>query len=89
MPVEPKPMHDLPAHHLVPDALTPEQIESKAEHVAISKANMPLIKLFVLAMFAGAFVALGAAFFTVVMGGRADGFRGAARAGRPVLLPGP
>ena len=41
MPVEPKPMHDLPAHHLVPDALTPEQIESKAEHVAISKANMP------------------------------------------------
>ena len=40
MPVEPKPMHDLPAHHLVPDALTPEQIESKAEHVAISKANI-------------------------------------------------
>ena len=32
---EPKPMHDLPAHHLVPDALTPEQIESKAETVAI------------------------------------------------------
>lgn len=74
MPVEPKPMHDLPAHHLVPDALTPEQIESKAEHVAISKANMPLIKLFVLAMFAGAFVALGAAFFTVVMGDAQMGF---------------
>ncbi|MDY2778006.1 MAG: formate/nitrite transporter family protein [Collinsella sp.] len=67
-------MHDLPAHHLVPDALTPEQIESKAENVAISKANMPLVKLFVLAMFAGAFVALGAAFFTVVMGDREMGY---------------
>lgn len=65
---EPKPMHDLPAHHLVPDALTPEQIEFKAETVAVSKANMPFVKLFVLAMFAGGFVALGAAFFTVVMG---------------------
>ena len=71
---EPKPMHDLPAHHLVPDALTPEQIESKAETVAISKANMPFVKLFVLAMFAGAFVALGAAFFTVVMGDTEMGF---------------
>ena len=74
MSVEPKPMHDLPAHHLVPDALTPEQIESKAETVAISKANMPFVKLFVLAMFAGAFVALGAAFFTVVMGDTEMGF---------------
>lgn len=62
-------MPDAPHQHVVAtDALTPEQIESKAEHVAVSKASMPLGKLFVLAMFAGGFIALGAAFFTVVMG---------------------
>ena len=71
---DPKTTRAVPAHQLVPDALTPEQIESKAEHVAIGKANMPLVKLFVLAMFAGAFVALGAAFFTVVMGDAEMGF---------------
>lgn len=63
-----------PHHHVAPDALTPAQIESKVESVAIGKATMPKLKLFVLAMFAGAFVALGAAFFTVVMGDASLGF---------------
>ena len=68
MTTEPKPLHDLQAHHLLPDCLTPEQIESKAEAAAVKKASMPFVKLFVLAMFAGAFVAFGASFFTAVMG---------------------
>lgn len=63
-----------PHHHVAPDALTPAQIESKVESAAIGKATMPKLKLFVLAMFAGAFVALGAAFFTVVMGDASLGF---------------
>lgn len=63
-----------PHHHVAPDALTPAQIESKVESAAIGKATMPKLKLFVLAMFAGAFVALGAAFFTVVMGDTSLGF---------------
>ena len=63
-----------PHHHVALDALTPAQIESKVESAAIGKATMPKLKLFVLAMFAGAFVALGAAFFTVVMGDASLGF---------------
>lgn len=63
-----------PHQHLTPDALTPSQIESKVESASIGKATMPKLKLFVLAMFAGAFVALGAAFFTVVMGDGNLGF---------------
>lgn len=63
-----------PHHHVAPDALTPAQIESKVESAAIGKATMPKLKLSVLAMFAGAFVALGAAFFTVVMGDASLGF---------------
>lgn len=62
------------SNRIVPDALSPEQIEAKAEAAAVGKASMPKIKLFVLAMFAGVFVGLGAAFFTVVMGDSEMGF---------------
>ena len=52
--------------NLRPDALAPAAIEAKAETLSVGKANMPFGKLFVLAMFAGAFIACGAMLFTLV-----------------------
>ncbi len=48
------------------DALTPAQIEAKAEKLAAAKAALPDARCFVLAMFAGAFIGFGAAFFGLV-----------------------
>ena len=53
---------------LTPAAPGPADIEAKAEAAAISKANLPVAKMFVLAMFAGAFIAFGAAFFVMFLG---------------------
>lgn len=47
------------------DPLLPPQMARRAEEVGVSKARMPLINLFVLAVLAGAFIALGAEFFTL------------------------
>lgn len=46
-----------------PESLAPAAIEAKVETVAIGKASMAPAKCFVLAMFAGAFIAFGALFF--------------------------
>ncbi len=51
---------------LAPDALAPAQVEAKAEALAASKAALANSRCFVLAMFAGAFVSMGAAFFGLV-----------------------
>lgn len=53
---------------LKPDALSPAEIEAKAEAVAVGKTKMPVAKVFVLAMFAGAFIAFGALYFCVFSG---------------------
>ncbi|MDO4590057.1 MAG: formate/nitrite transporter family protein [Slackia sp.] len=53
---------------LKPDALSPAEIEAKAEAVAVGKTKMPVAKVFVLAMFAGAFIAFGALYFCVFLG---------------------
>ena len=53
---------------LRPDALTPAQIAAKAQAVGDTKANMPLGRAFVLAVFAGAFIAFGATFMLLVKG---------------------
>lgn len=51
-----------------PDALTPAQIESKAEGIAVGKASMPFGKCFVSAMLAGAFIAFGGMYFCLFLG---------------------
>lgn len=49
------------------EVLSPAQVEEKVEAVAQTKATMPLAKMFVLAMLAGAFISFGALYFTVFL----------------------
>jgi formate transporter FocA len=51
------------------DALLPAEMAAKAEELGVSKAAMSATRLFVLAVLAGAFIALGAAFSTTVAAG--------------------
>lgn len=51
------------------DALLPAEMAVKAESLGVAKATMPAGKTLVLAMLAGAFIALGAVFFTAVTAG--------------------
>lgn len=51
------------------DALVPAEMAAKAEIVGIKKASMPFWNMFVLAVLAGAFIALGAIFATTVSAG--------------------
>src|SRR5262245_6769057 len=53
------------------DALLPPEMAAKAEEIGVKKANSDAIRLFVLAVLAGAFIALGAAFATTVAAGAA------------------
>jgi formate transporter len=53
---------------LKPDALSPAEIEAKAENLGVSKASMPFMRSFVLSIMAGAFISMGAMFFTLVVG---------------------
>lgn len=48
------------------DAYLPPEIAKRAEEIGVKKSEMPLEKTFVLAVLAGAFVALGAVFSTTV-----------------------
>jgi len=54
------------------DALLPQEIAKKAEAVGADKARMPAVRLFALAILAGAFIAFGAIFYAVVQVGAAD-----------------
>ncbi len=49
------------------DAYKPEQIAKLVEEVAIKKANLPIISLTTLGILAGAFIAFGAMFYTMVI----------------------
>ncbi len=51
------------------DALMPPAMTAKAEDIGVSKAGMSALRTFVLAVLAGAFIALGAMFSTVVTAG--------------------
>ena len=55
------------AEYSAPDCLAPAAIEAKTEAAGVTKANLPIAKAFLLAMFAGAFIAFGGLFFTVFM----------------------
>lgn len=51
------------------DALLPAEMASKAADIGVRKAAMAVVPMFVLAVLAGAFIALGAAFATTVAAG--------------------
>ena len=55
------------AKYPAPDCLAPAAIEAKTEAAGVAKANLPVAKAFLLAMFAGAFIAFGGRFFTVFL----------------------
>ena len=68
--VDPRPPTGTAASGL--DALLPAEIARKAENVGVQKVRLEAIRLLVLAVLAGAFIALGAMFATTVLAG-ADG----------------
>ena len=51
------------------DALLPPEMAARAEHLGVRKAETPFLKMFMLAILAGAFIALGAIFATTVSAG--------------------
>ncbi|MBN1459014.1 MAG: formate/nitrite transporter family protein [Armatimonadetes bacterium] len=53
------------------DALMPAEMAVKAENVGVRKAELPLDKLLLLAVLAGAFIAMGAEFCTITVTGTA------------------
>jgi formate transporter len=51
------------------EALLPAEMAAKAEAIGVNKANLNAVSMFVLAVLAGAFIALGAIFATTVSAG--------------------
>jgi formate transporter len=51
------------------DALLPQEMATRAEYLGVRKAEMPFLKMFMLAILAGAFISLGAIFATTVSAG--------------------
>ena len=51
------------------DALLPQEMATKVEYLGVRKAEMPFLKMFMLAVLAGAFISLGAIFATTVSAG--------------------
>lgn len=56
------------------DAYPPQEIARKVERLGVAKARADTLTLLVLAVLAGAFISLGALFFTVIMTGSGLGF---------------
>ena len=59
--------------HLV-DAYAPPEIAGRVRDVGVAKARLDSVTMFVLAVLAGAFIGLGALFFTVVVTSPVGGF---------------
>jgi formate/nitrite transporter len=72
-------------HHHSMDALLPAEMAAKAEEIGLKKVGISADRTFVLAVLAGAFIALGAIFSTTVAAGAA----GAMPFGVTRLLAGP
>jgi formate/nitrite transporter len=51
------------------DALLPAEMAARAEYLGVRKAEMPFLKMFMLAVLAGAFISLGAIFATTIGAG--------------------
>lgn len=56
------------------DAYAPAEIAARIEQAGITKAALPLEKLFMLGALAGAFIAFGAAFYALTITGSTFGF---------------
>ena len=56
------------------DAYPPDQIARLGEQVGVRKATLPLVPLLALGLLAGAFIAFGAMYYTLVMTGAGPGF---------------
>lgn len=56
------------------DAFSPREIANKVETIGVAKARLPLLTMWLLAMLAGAFVGLGALYFTLVRSDPSLGF---------------
>lgn len=56
------------------DAFSPPEIADRVERVGVTKARLPFIKLFLLGVLAGAFIGLGAMFFTLIISDGSLGF---------------
>ncbi len=54
------------------DAFIPPEMAERAEEIGVKKTNMPIATMFVLAVLAGAFIALGSVFSTVATTGGQD-----------------
>ncbi|MCV2864943.1 formate/nitrite transporter family protein [Albidovulum sediminicola] len=63
-----------PLHPTGIDAYKPKEIAELLEAAGAAKARLPLVSMLTLAMLAGAFIALGAAAYTMVMTGADAGF---------------
>ena len=61
------------------DPLLPQEMAEKAEHIGVDKARLDIIRLLALAVLAGAFIAFGAMFATIVGTGVAELPYGAGR----------
>jgi len=51
------------------DAVMPPGMAAKAEDLGVKKASLPFVNMFILAVLAGAFIAVGAIFSTPVGAG--------------------
>ena len=51
------------------DALLPQEMATRAEYLGVRKSEMPFLKMLMLSVLAGAFIALGAIFATTVAAG--------------------
>ena len=60
--------------HTFQDALLPPEMARKAEDIGVKKAGMGILKILALAVLAGAFIAFGAVFSTVVTSGSTMSF---------------
>ncbi len=59
------------------DAFSPREIAAKVETIGVGKARLPLLTMWMLAMLAGAFIGLGALYFTLVRSDPTLGFAAA------------
>ena len=58
----------------VPDAYSPPEVAARVRDVGVTKARMDLVRMFTLAVLAGAFIALGAMFFIVTVTDPSSGY---------------
>ncbi|HEY5637870.1 MAG TPA: formate/nitrite transporter family protein [Burkholderiales bacterium] len=63
------------------DAYSPKEIAARVEGVGVAKARLPLVTTAVLGLLAGAFIGLGALYYTLVMSDGSLGFAAARLAG--------